>query len=96
MGGTALHAGILAEWCEMLLLSLRYYGRQWDFILCNDTLYHTTEFSSSVKVDLGCWGLHYQLMSAARIHADPHIIVGVICRGYLRSDYVGRDSLTPR
>ena len=41
MGGTALHAGILAQWFEMLLLlvflKIRYYGRQWDFIWCNAT-----------------------------------------------------------
>ena len=36
MGGTALPAGILAQWFEILLLLLflkmYYYGRQWDFI----------------------------------------------------------------
>ena len=38
MGGIALHAGILAQWFEMLLLlPIRNYGRQWDFIWCNDT-----------------------------------------------------------
>ena len=41
MGGTALHAGILALWFEILLvtfLKIRYYGHQWDFIWCNNIL----------------------------------------------------------
>ena len=42
MGGIELHAGILAHWFAILLLlpflKIRYYGRQWGFILCNDTL----------------------------------------------------------
>ena len=38
MGGTTLHAGILAQWFEMLFLYFfLYYGRQWDFIWGNDT-----------------------------------------------------------
>ena len=41
MGGTALHACILTQWFEMLLLlfkkKIRYYGRQWDFIWYNET-----------------------------------------------------------
>ena len=45
MGGTTLHAGILAQWFEMLLLLLlflkiHYYGCQWDFTWCNDTYIH--------------------------------------------------------
>ena len=40
MGGTTLHAGIVAQWFEILLLYLFlkicYNGRQWDFIWCND------------------------------------------------------------
>ena len=36
MGGTTLHAGIVAQWFEILLLlpflKICYYGRQWDFI----------------------------------------------------------------
>ena len=40
MGGTTLHAGILAQWFEMLLLLLclmiHYYGRQCDFIWCRE------------------------------------------------------------
>ena len=43
MGDTAQHADILAQWFEMLFLlpffflKIRYHGRQWDFIWCNDT-----------------------------------------------------------
>ena len=42
MGGTTPHAGIVAQWFEILLLlpflKICYYGRQWDLIWCNDTL----------------------------------------------------------
>ena len=41
MGRTTLHAGIVAQWFEILLfvtfLKMCYYGRQWDLIWCNDT-----------------------------------------------------------
>ena len=42
MGSTKLHAGILAQWFEMLLLlhlkkKIRYYGRQWCFSWSNAT-----------------------------------------------------------
>ena len=39
MGGTTLHAGIVAQWFEILLVfKISYYGRQWDLIWCNDTI----------------------------------------------------------
>ena len=51
MGGTTLHAGIVAQWFEtsVTLLKICYYGRQWDLIWCNDTckllkLYETVSF----------------------------------------------------
>ena len=41
MGGTTLHAGIVAQWFEIYasvtFLKICYYGRQWDLIWCNDT-----------------------------------------------------------
>ena len=41
MGGTTLHAGIVAQWfgnsASVTFLKIFYYGRQWDFIWCNDT-----------------------------------------------------------
>ena len=40
MGGTTLHAGIVAQWFEtasVTFLKICYYGRQWDLIWCNDT-----------------------------------------------------------
>ena len=41
MGGTTLHAGIVAQWFEILLLlktfKICYYGRECDFCVCNDT-----------------------------------------------------------
>ena len=40
MGDTTLHAGIVAQWFEILLLSFFLkicYHCQWDFICCNDT-----------------------------------------------------------
>ena len=51
MEGTVLNAGILAQWFEMLLMLLfflfkiRYYGRQWDFIWCNATLWLSRRFT---------------------------------------------------
>ena len=40
MGGTTLHAGIVAQWfefCFCIILENMLYGRQWDLIWCNDT-----------------------------------------------------------
>ena len=40
MGGTTLHAGIVAQWfrnsASVTFLKICYYGRQRDFIWCND------------------------------------------------------------
>ena len=41
MRGTALHAGILAQWIKILC----YHGRQWDFIMCNASIKVIISFS---------------------------------------------------
>ena len=48
MGGTTLHVDIVAQWFEILLLC--YYGRQWDFIWCNDTEDRYTRFKIRLTI----------------------------------------------
>ena len=55
MGGTTLHAGIVAQWLEIMLvltfLKICYYDGQWYLIWCNDTC---STYSLYLPYFIGC------------------------------------------